>query len=86
MTRPNRCQAGPDCLQSRSMMHRVWAAVRRAARWYALGFGAAVASLGNAELALAHLHHPDDVHDVGSYARAGVVELEAWLGRFTVND
>jgi hypothetical protein len=68
------------------MMHRMWSAVCKAARWYALGFGAAVTSLGNAELALAHLHRPGDLPDVDSYARTGVAELEAWLGRFTVND
>ena len=73
------------------MMHRIWSAVCKAARWYALGFGAAVASLGHAELAHTHLHHPD-AHDsdpgldVDTYAREGVAELEAWLGRFSVND
>jgi hypothetical protein len=68
------------------MVQRVWSVVCKAARWYALGFGAAVTSLGNAELALAHWHHGDEAPDVDTYARAGVVELEAWLGRFTVND
>ena len=66
------------------MMHRVWSAVCRAARWYALSFGAALSSLGNAELA--YLQYVESGQDVDAYARAGIAELEAWLGRFAVND
>ena len=66
------------------MMHRVWSAVCKAAQWYALSFGAALANLGNAELS--YLQHHDGPQDVDAYARAGVAELEAWLGRFAVND
>ena len=66
------------------MRHRVWSAVCKAARWYALSFGAALCTLGNAEFA--YLQHAENAQDVEAYARAGVAELEAWLGRFAVND
>ncbi|WP_375499559.1 hypothetical protein [uncultured Jatrophihabitans sp.] len=66
------------------MMHRVWSAVRKATRWCAVSLGSALCTLGNAELG--YLQRTDAQHDLDAYARSGVAEIEAWLGRFAVTD